>query len=1070
MNFRTLPAILALTAVALADERGDHLDTQPSTPQEQLARFKVPPGFEVQLVAAEPEIQKPINLNFDAAGRLWVTGSEMYPWPASTDPNGQPIPGFDKGWQGIVDGFKVGEAPAPAEAGRDTVRILSDFDATGHAQKISVFADKLNIPSGIQPLPHGSPAIAAVYGLPPPYDPNPAMRKRGPIADRHLGKAPKGDTAIVYSIPNIWMLTDWDGDGFAESRLPLYTGFGYTDTHGGSSSFLYWIDGWIYATHGFRNRSEVRDLNGHVTVVDSGNTFRFRPDGTDFEIFTHGQSNPFGLTVDPLGNFYSADSHSKPVYMLLRGGYYEGIGKQHDGLGFAPRITDDDHGSSAIAGIAYYADDKWPEEFRGNLFNGNPVTQKINRDRLEWTGSTPKAIRMPDFLSCDDPWFRPVNLKFGPDGALYIADFYNPVIGHYEVPLTHPARDHSHGRIWRVVWRGENKEAPAPAAPDLSHSSATVLITKLADPSLEIRRLATQELVDRFNDDATERLALVYSGSGKGKTEQAAPAGPAEQFAHILWALERLNSLDPGLLKKGVTQASPIVRNTALKIIAERTELDPTTWGWTHTAGDPTAQRTATEAWSLHPSRNNVQPLLYLIEQTPKADLELAYAARVALRDQLTAPAAVRTAAYVVETHPEWAELLADAYLGLASTDAADFLLSHLGRTGLGTLRASEYLKHTARNLPAERFGEAASLLTKAGELPLAQHLALAAAISDTARERSISLDPETTAWTQRAMLEALDSADDALARQAMDALEHVKIDAKLEPLTRIAQDEKRDVAVRIDALSAAANLPASRALLTTALADRTDARLCRRAARLLIQNDAADLALTALPGAPWELATGIAYWLSQTDTGTASLLDAVESGKVAPRVLLDRSVSGSLFSRPQALRDRAKALTKDLPPEDDRLDKLITERTDAYRKAQPDTTHGAQVFQQNCAACHRLRNEGGNVGPNLDGVIARGPQRLIEDILDPNRNVDPGFRQTIVETQDGQTYAGANVREQGEALLLTDATGKEQAIPKSAIKTRTNSLLSLMPSTFETQLSPADLNDLLAFLLSSAK
>ncbi|HYR57381.1 MAG TPA: hypothetical protein VEO95_02080 [Chthoniobacteraceae bacterium] len=490
-----LPLIaLALSAFA-ADPRGDHPDSLPSTPQEQLAQFHVPPGFEVQLVAAEPDIQKPINFNFDAAGRLWVTGSELYPWPAATDANGQPIPDFDKGWQGLIDGFRVGDkAPPPAREGRDTVRVLSDFDSTGHARKITIFADRLNIPSGIQPLPRrergwiqpqitqmgtdkertaseATPSVApsttnttnAATQAPAAASP-PSVSSVSSVVNPSASSAAKGDSAIVYSIPNIWLMTDVDGDGFAEKREPLYTGFGYTDTHGGSSSYIYWIDGWIYGTHGFRNHSEVRDRNGHVTVLDSGNTYRFRPDGTAFEIYTHGQTNPFGLAFDPLGNLYSADSHSKPVYMLLRGGYYEGIGKQHDGLGFAPRITDDDHGSSAIGGIIYYADDKWPEEYRGNLFNGNPVTQKINRDKLEWHGSTPRAIRQPDFLSCDDPWFRPVFLKLGPDGALYIADFYNPIIGHYEVPLTHPARDHTHGRIWRVVYRGGNASARAASA------------------------------------------------------------------------------------------------------------------------------------------------------------------------------------------------------------------------------------------------------------------------------------------------------------------------------------------------------------------------------------------------------------------------------------------------------------------------------------------------------------------------------------------------------------------------------------------------------------------------------
>ncbi|MEI9896654.1 MAG: hypothetical protein WDN28_23030 [Chthoniobacter sp.] len=396
-----LPLLLAPCLALAADNvRGDNPDALPSTPEEERAKFHLPPGFEIQLVAAEPDIQKPLNITFDGTGRLWVTGSEMYPWPAGTDAAGLPIPGYEKAFADIASAFHVGDkAPQPTAEAHDSVRVLSDFDENGHAKTIRVFADGLNIPSGVQPLPHGSAAIAAVYGLLPNFDPNPAMQKRAPIGDRHIGQAPKGDSVIVYSIPKIWLLTDWDGDGFAESRVPLYETAGYLDTHGGMSSFLYWIDGWIYGTHGFRNHSEIHDLNGHSTLLESGNTYRFRPDGSAFEIYTHGQTNPFGLTVDPFGNFYSADSHSKPVYMLQHGGYYEGIGKQHDGLGFAPRITDDDHGSTAIAGIAYYADDKFPEEYRGNLFNGNPrhtphQPRQTRMARLHSEGHP--AARFPD--------------------------------------------------------------------------------------------------------------------------------------------------------------------------------------------------------------------------------------------------------------------------------------------------------------------------------------------------------------------------------------------------------------------------------------------------------------------------------------------------------------------------------------------------------------------------------------------------------------------------------------------------------------------------------------------------
>jgi len=481
-----LSLLLLPLAVHGAEVRGDHADAPPSTPEQQLKMFKVPPGFEVQLVADETQIQKPMNITFDGAGRLWVTGSELYPWPAKTDVNGQPIAAFQKEWDAAAQQFRVGDkAPQPSEAGKDSVRVLSDFAPDGRARKVEIFAEKLNIPIGIQPLP------------------------RKPDA--------KGDTAIVFSIPNIWRMTDTDGDGKADKHEPLYEGFGFKDTHGMSSNYLYWIDGWIYGCHGFSNHSEVRDRAGNVTVLDSGNTYRFKPDGSKFEVYSHGQTNPFGLAVDPLGNFYTADSHSKPVYLVQRGGYYEGIGKKHDGLGFAPRIMDHDHGSSSIAGVAYYAAEQFPKEYWGNTFNGNPVTRRINRDRYEWHGSSPKAIEMPDFLTCDDPWFRPVQVKLGPDGALWIADFYNPIIGHYEQPLTDPRRDHKHGRIWRVVWRGEKAQPSREQAAAGNSGSTGDSPVPPGDPP------GGTGLPPRLaGSSPTQAHALAVAGGGQDSTAQSA--------------------------------------------------------------------------------------------------------------------------------------------------------------------------------------------------------------------------------------------------------------------------------------------------------------------------------------------------------------------------------------------------------------------------------------------------------------------------------------------------------------------------------------------------------------------
>jgi putative membrane-bound dehydrogenase-like protein len=1050
---------------AADDVRGDNPDALPGTPEEELAKFHLPPGFEIQLVAAEPDIQKPINITFDDEGRLWVTGSEMYPWPAGTDAAGRAIPNYEKDFAAIASAFHVGnQAPEPSYYARDTVRILSDFDEHGHAKTVRVFANGLNIPSGIQPLPRGSAAIATAYGLLPNFDPNPAMMKRLPFGGRHIGHAPKGDSAIVYSIPNIWLLTDWDGDGFAESRVPLYQSAGYLDTHGGMSSFLYWTDGWIYGTHGFRNHSEIHDMNGHLTVLDSGNTYRFRPDGSAFEIYTHGQTNPFGLTIDPMGNFYTADSHSKPVYMLIPGGIYEGIGKQADGLGFAPHITEDGHGSTAIGGIAYYADDKFPEEYRGNLFNGNPVTRRVNRDKLEWHGSTPEAIRQPDFITSDDPWFRPVQVKLGPDGALWIADFYNAIIGHYEFPLADPHRDHSHGRIWRVVYRGEKKGEAAPAVPDFTKLDAARLVDKLADPNLEARRLATNALSIRIGREA-------------GPAANAAVrAGTDTQRMQSLAVLESIGGLDDDLLDQLAHDPASMVRAAAVRAVNER---DKWTSADLHFVlgmlkdGDANVQRNAVSALAQHPWSEAFEPLVTLITSSSKEDSELQYALRAALRDFLaTSEGIYKTADRLAAANPDVAATLADVSLAVKTPEAAGFLLSHLQRTHFAAPRTGEYLKHVALYLPLEKFGAITDLTNKITDAPLAQRLAAADGLSQAARQRGLALPDEVKTWTQHVMVEALDSTDDATLKSALEGVREAKFDAKLDPLAKIAANAHQPETRRIAALEALANLDAGRVVLAQALATPSTTKLRKRAAELLGQSNADDARaalLAALPTAPATVSVAIAISLAANDPGTEALLGTMEAGKAAPTLLRNPVVAALLEKRAQPLRDRATALTRDLPPEDERLDKLIAQRADAFQKATPNAGHGAQIFQQNCAVCHKIHNQGANIGPALDGIGVRGPHRVIEDILDPNRNVDPMFRQTVIETTDGQTLAGLNAHNEGELLVLTDATGKQVSVAQARVKNRTTNKLSLMPTIFETTIAPADFNDLLAFLFAPA-
>src|SRR5262249_14737090 len=216
------------------------------------------------------------------------------------------------------------------------------------------------------------------------------------------------------------------------------------------------------------------------------------------------------------------------------GAWYPSFGKPDDGLGFGPEMVTHDHGSTGIAGISYYAADQFPEAYRGTVFIGNVVTNRINHDRIEWHGSSPKGVELPDFVWSEDNWFRPVDIELGPDGALYVADFYNRIIGHYEVPLTHPGRDRQRGRIWRIVHRGgPGSLPPAPSGTDRTQSTLEALIADLGHSNLAVRMTAANQLVERGGAPAVALVRKVMT-----------PGAPTRQRVHGLWVLHRRQALD----------------------------------------------------------------------------------------------------------------------------------------------------------------------------------------------------------------------------------------------------------------------------------------------------------------------------------------------------------------------------------------------------------------------------------------------------------------------------------------------------------------------------------------------
>jgi putative heme-binding domain-containing protein len=987
-----------LVQPVLAQAPSPHIaDTEPLSAADQQRTFHVPPGFEVQLVAAEPEIRKPINLNFDARGRLLVTQSVEYPYPAA------------------------GGAPA-----KDELRLLSQFDADGHAQRVQTLADGLNIPIGVVPL---------------------------------------GDGAIVYSIPQLVRLYDRDGDGRAESRRPLYGEFGFRDTHGMCSSLNRWIDGWIYACHGFSNTSTIRGADGEAVSMQSGNTFRLRDDGSHVEPFTHGQVNPFGMCFDPLGNQYVADCHSRPVTMLLRGACYPSFGKPHDGLGFGPEMIRHNHGSTGIAGVVYYAADHFPKEYHGRMFIGNPITNRVNCDRLVEHGSTYEAQELPDFLTCDDPWFRPVDVRLGPDGALYIADFYNRIIGHYEVPLDHPQRDRQRGRIWRVVYRGAEHETPVPRIADLTKLPQAGLLEQLADANRAVRTLATHEIVERFGAAAAEPIERLLEGDSTPM-----------QRAHAMWALERVQSLTPERIELLAGDPDRLVRVHALKLLAERADWGDDESRFRRLAierlGDADAfvRRAAADALGQHAAVEGIEPLLAAWQGADPSDTHLIHMLRMALRNHLLLPDAAGQLQRRYGQRPAELKRLMNVALGARTPPAAEFVLSCLGEADSKEPQLAELVHFAARYLPAERMNAFYGVVERAA---WREHAPSLRSLKRAAQERGAAL-PKAIEETARRVAKRLLAADvDKRVRAGLELARDFGLPAMFEPVARHVAAAAPHEDLRVLAIDAAAacDREAAVALLAPLVADNREPFAIRQktaqALGAMPSDDAQQALSSALALAPARVATEIALALANSKAGGERLLAEIEAGKASPLLLTEPGVQLRLaVVQPDELAARREKLLAGLPPRDARFKQLVDARRAGFAGSKPDLAVGRQIFEKNCAICHRLAGKGTKIGPELDGIGQRGLERLLEDVLDPNRNVDQAFRSTLVTTTDGRALAGLVIGEEGEVLLLADAQGKPQRIAAGDIAERAISPLSPMPANVAELLPEEQFYHLLGFLL----
>jgi glucose/arabinose dehydrogenase len=455
------------------------------SPEEAIKKMKVPDGFSVELVAAEPDVVNPVAMTIDERGRFWITESFEYP---------RRSPG----------------------KGRDRVKILEDTDADGKVDKVTIFAEGLNIPSGIA-VGHGGVWVA--------------------------------------NAPDILFMQDTDGDGKADKQEVVVTGFGRDDTHELPNSLTWGPDGWLYGLNGVFNQSHVKQ-NGKEWKFTCA-MFRIHPRTREFQLFCEGTSNPWGIAFDGEGSAFISACVIDHLWHLTETGYYHRQGGPYPPFTWKlESIVKHKHQKAAYCGIHYFDSEAYPEEYRGMLYMGNIHGNCINVDKLQREGSTYFATPKEDFLSANDAWFMPVVQKTGPDGSLYILDWYDRYHCYQDANRDPEGIDRAKGRLYRVRY----KDTPRAKHFDLAKKSDKQLIERLGDPNVYFRDAAQRILTER-------RLAQVADFETNHTLAQLAlnSKTPDKQRMHAVFALLGGGLADQAVGVELASDQNPVIRAWAIR-------------------------------------------------------------------------------------------------------------------------------------------------------------------------------------------------------------------------------------------------------------------------------------------------------------------------------------------------------------------------------------------------------------------------------------------------------------------------------------------------------------------------
>ncbi|QHT71988.1 c-type cytochrome [Rhodocytophaga rosea] len=980
----SIPLIIFTTAMITQDNRMDDPD-----PETELASFQVSEGFEVTLFAAEPMVVKPIQMNWDAEGRLWVVSSTAYPH------------------------LKTGE-----EA-NDKIYVLEDTDGDGKADKSTIFAEGLLTPTGILP----------------------------------------GDGGVyVANSTEILHLSDTDGDGKADKKRVVLKGFGTADTHHLIHTFRWGPEGKLYFNQSIYIYSHIETPMG-VKRLEGGGVWQLQPKTLDLNIYAKGLINPWGLQFDRWGQSFLTD-----------GAGNEGINYAFPGATFVTSpgaerlIRGLNPGQPKHSGLDVVSGRHMPESWLGSVITNDFRANRINRFTLQEQSSGYASKQVEDVLWTDHVAFRPVDILMGPDGAIYVADWYNPIIQHGEVDFHDPRRDQQHGRIWRIT----AKNRPLVKKTQLSKASVQALLETLKLPEDWARAQARQVLKERGAKEVIPALQKWTSRLDKKDPDYE------HHLLEALWVQQSLDAVNEPLLLSLLNARNPHARAAGVRVLQQ----------WHH--------KIANIATLLANAVKDDHPQVRLEAVIALRNLKTAEAARMALTaldypmDEFLDYSLWYTMRelepWVMErlkTQPEFlgnARQTAFALKSMNDPDAVTALVKLYQKNEL----PQEYQKDVLNSIA--KWGKPADLNTLfdmavTGYAAQNKNVsAQLAALAQAAQQREAKPDKDLNRIGS-----FIKSGDETLVIGALRLIGYWHLEEMRDQVSSLIA--KKDKNIKRAALAALVNLDKNKAeklLIDLASGKESIETKILATAQLVPLNvsESARLAGALLRNMPEQTDVSELFraFLAQKQ-GVQLLAQELMAKKIptptakAIRPSFDRQIpwgrnkNEDVQLMTQALEASGGVLPAQRMPQ--QLSKQDINRQAIEIRGNADYELGEAVFRKtNCVSCHAIGGAGGLIGPDLSSLGTSSPvETIINSVLYPSNSIKEGYELQKVVKKDGSELMGYLVSNGTSEIIMRDAGGKSVTIAKNQINTLEKVPGSLMPPGLTAGLEKEEFNNLIGFL-----